>query len=194
MGDLALLEQRAFSYLSEMSEDLGVRTSGADLEHVAVQFLVGRLEELGYSPEVQEFSWDSPTASLDLASVEPGSLDANILTGAAGGQVTAPLALVGLAKPEEIPAEGLEGKIALIERGEITFGSKVAVVHDAGAVAAIIYNNEQSNFRGTLGGRSQIPAFPRPRSTGARSRSFWTGASHWRSPLASSRMTRSQEN
>ena len=157
-GDLALLEERAFSYLSEMSEDLGVRTSGTDLEHAAAQFLVGRLEELGYSPEVQEFSWDSPTASLDLASLEPGSLDANTLTGTAGGQATAPLVLVGLAKPEDIPAEGLDGKIALIERGEITFGSKVARVHDAGAVAAIIYNNEQGNFRGTLGGRSRIPA------------------------------------
>ena len=157
-GDLALLEERAFSYLSEMSEDLGVRTSGTDLEHAAAQFLVGRLEELGYSPEVQGFSWDSPTASLDLASLEPGSLGANTLTGTAGGQATAPLVLVGLAKPEDIPAEGLDGKIALIERGEITFGSKVARAHDAGAVAAIIYNNEQGNFRGTLGGRSRIPA------------------------------------
>ena len=89
---------------------MGVRTSGADLGHAAAQFLVGRLEGLGYSPEVQEFSWDSPTASLDLtsldlaslglASLEPGSLDANILTGTVGGQATAPLALVGLAKPE----------------------------------------------------------------------------------------------
>ena len=107
-GDLALLEERASSYLIEMSQDVGVRTSGADLGHAAAQFLVGRLEGLGYSPEVQEFSWDSPTASLDLtsldlASLEPGSLDANILTGTVGGQATAPLALVGLAKPRRFP-------------------------------------------------------------------------------------------
>ncbi len=31
-------------------------------------------------------------------------------------------------------------------------------MHDAGAVAAIIYNNARGNFRGTLGGSSQIPA------------------------------------
>ena len=171
-GDLALLEERAFSYLSEMSEDLGVRTSGTDLEHAAAQFLVGRLEELGYSPEVQEFSWDSPTASLDLARLEPGSLDANTLTGTAGGQATAPLVLVGLAKPEDIPAQGLDGKIALIERGEITFGSKVARVHDAGAVAAIIYNNERGNFRGTLGGRSRIPAISLSQIDGRKLKEF----------------------
>ena len=171
-GDLDLLEERAFSYLSEMSEDLGVRTSGTDLEHAAAQFLVGRLEELGYSPEVQEFAWDSPMASLDLASLEPGSLDANTLTGTAGGQATAPLVLVGLAKPEDIPAEGLDGKIVLIERGEITFGSKVARVHDAGAVAAIIYNNERGNFRGTLGGRSRIPAISLSQIDGRKLKEF----------------------
>ena len=171
-GDLALLEERASSYLIGMSEDMGVRTSGTDLEHAAAQFLVGRLDELGYSPEVQEFSWDSPTARLDLTSLEPGSLDANILTGTAGGQATAPLVLVGLAKPEEIPAEGLEGKIALIERGEITFGSKVARVHDAGAVAAIIYNNERGNFRGTLGGSSRIPAISLSQIDGRKIKEF----------------------
>ena len=96
-GDLALLEERAFGYLSELSVDVGVRTSGTDLEHAADQFLVGRLEEFGYRPEVQEFSWDSPTASLDVAGPDPGSLDANILTGTAGGQATAPLVVVGLA-------------------------------------------------------------------------------------------------
>ncbi len=155
--DLPRLREQTFSYLIEMAEDVGVRTSGTDLEHAAAQFLVGRLAELGYSPEVQEFSWDSPTASLEIVGHNLGILDANILTGTAGGQATAALVSVGLGKPEDIPAEGLEGKIALIERGEITFGSKVARVHDAGAVAAIIYNNERGGFRGTLGGRSQIP-------------------------------------
>ncbi len=156
--DLPLLEERAFSYLSELAEDVGVRTSGTDLEHAAAQYLVGRLEELGYSPEVQEFSWGSPTGALELADPDTAAPDVNILTGTADGHATGPLALVGLARPEDIPAEGLEGKIALIERGEIRFGDKVARVHDAGAVAAIIYNNLEGNFRGSLGGRGRIPA------------------------------------
>ena len=165
-GDLALLENLAFSYLSELAQDVGVRTSGTDLERAAAEFLVARLEGLGYSPEVQEFSWDSPTATFHVAGPEPGGLDANILTGASSGDAMGPLAFVGLAMPEDIPAEGLDGKIALIERGEITFGSKVARVHDAGAVAAIIYNNEVGNFRGTLGGRGQIPAISLSRADG----------------------------
>ena len=79
------------------------------------------------------------------------------MRGASTGEATAALTFVGLAKPGDLPDEGLEGRIALIERGEITFGSKVAEVHNAGAVGAIIFNNEQGNFRGTLGGRAQIP-------------------------------------
>ena len=60
----------------------------------------------------------------------------------------------------------MDGRIALIERGEITFGSKVSRVHNAGATAAIIYNNEQGNFRGTLGGRGRIPAISLSRADG----------------------------
>ena len=165
-GDLPRLQERAVAYLSELTEDVGVRTSGTDLERAAADFLAARLEDLGYSPQVQQFSWDSPVAILQVGGTDPGSLDANILTGTADGEVTGMLVAVGLAKPEDVPADGLEGAIALIERGEITFSSKVARVNDAGAVATIIYNNEQGNFRGTLRGRSQIPAISLSRADG----------------------------
>ncbi|HBJ32396.1 MAG TPA: hypothetical protein DDY93_13630, partial [Dehalococcoidia bacterium] len=45
------------------------------------------------------------------------------------------------------PAEGLAGKVALIERGTILFEEKVNRVTDAGAVAAIIFNNGAGIFR-----------------------------------------------
>ena len=157
-GNLALLEERAFSYLSELAVDVGVRTSGTDLELEAAEFLVRRFDDLGYSPEVQDFSWDSPTASISITVPDQGRLDANILSGTASGQAAGPLVFVGLAGPADMPTEGLEGKIALIERGEITFGSKVTQVREAGAAGAVIFNNRGGPFRGTLGGRSQIPA------------------------------------
>lgn len=42
------------------------------------------------------------------------------------------------------------GKIALIERGDTPFTAKAANAEAAGAIAAIIYNNEPGNFAGTL--------------------------------------------
>lgn len=167
-GDLALLEQRAYSYLSELAVDVGVRTSGTELELEAADFLVGRLEDLGYSPEIQDFSWDSPAAGFSILGPEAEILEANVFNGTPGGEAAAELVFVGLAKPGDLPAEGLEGKIALIERGEITFGSKVAEVHNAGAVAAVIFNNVSGPLLGTLGGRGDIPAISLSQDDGRR--------------------------
>ena len=80
------------------------------------------------------------------------------LTGSAPGTVSGAVEFVGLAREEDIPATGLDGKIALIERGEITFGTKVERVSDAGAAAAIVFNNQPGGFQGRLGRRAGIPA------------------------------------
>jgi aminopeptidase YwaD len=65
---------------------------------------------------------------------------------------------VGLAYSDDIPDEGLGGKIALIQRGTIPFEEKVTRVADAGAIAAIIYNGTDGMFRGALATLSTIPA------------------------------------
>ena len=63
----------------------------------------------------------------------------------------------------------------MIQRGEITFGSKVAQAYRAGASAAIIFNNGAGNFQGTLGGRGQIPAVSISRSDGNRLKELLAG-------------------
>ena len=176
-ADRQALEDLAFGYLTELAVDVGVRESGTDLERAAAEFLTAKFEELGYGPEVQEFSWDSPSASVSIGTPAVEELEANTLSGTANGASAAPLAFVGLGKPEDMPAEGLAGKIALIERGEVTFGSKVAQAHRAGAAAAIIFNNGAGNFQGTLGGRSQIPAVSISRADGNRLKELLAGGS-----------------
>ncbi len=64
------------------------------------------------------------------------------------------------------------GKIALIQRGDITFADKVTNAMDGGAVGAIIYNNVDGDFIGTLGaattsdGRAWIPAVSVSKASG----------------------------
>jgi subtilisin family serine protease len=76
--------------------------------------------------------------------------------------ITASLVNCGLASTNT--GCSVSGKIALIQRGDITFGQKVTNVMDQGAIAAIIYNNVSGDFAGTLGsetttdGRTWIPA------------------------------------
>jgi aminopeptidase Y len=50
----------------------------------------------------------------------------------------------------DYPSE-VEGAIALVKRGACSFGDKSANAGRAGAIAAIIYNNEKGDVHGTLG-------------------------------------------
>jgi subtilisin family serine protease len=55
----------------------------------------------------------------------------------------------GLGNPADFPAS-VNGNIALILRGTLTFSEKVTNAMAAGAHAAIVYNNASGNFFGTL--------------------------------------------
>lgn len=66
----------------------------------------------------------------------------------------------------DFPA-AVNGNIALIERGIITFAQKVTNAQNAGALAAIIYNNIDGPFLGTLGeNRNWIPTLSMSRENG----------------------------
>ncbi len=62
-------------------------------------------------------------------------------------------------KPKDFPKQ-VKGRIALIQRGEITFLEKALNAEKAGALAAVIYNNREGNFFGTLGEEAKMPTIP----------------------------------
>lgn len=57
----------------------------------------------------------------------------------------------GLGTTGDFEDKDLTGKVALIQRGGISFTEKSVNAQAAGAVAALVYNNEPRNFGGTLG-------------------------------------------
>ena len=71
------------------------------------------------------------------------------------------------------PCAGASGKIALVQRGSISFAEKVENAMAGGAAGAIIYNNAAGDFVGTLGsektstGAAWIPAVSVSDATGA---------------------------
>lgn len=68
--------------------------------------------------------------------------------------------------PADFPA-AVYGNIALIERGDTTFAEKVTLAQNAGAAAAVIYNNAPGDFLGTLGEAGNwIPAVAISRENG----------------------------
>ena len=62
-------------------------------------------------------------------------------------------------KAVDIPKQ-VQGRIALIQRGENTFREKALLAQQAGAIACVIYNNRDGSFFGSLGEHEDMPAIP----------------------------------
>ncbi|HWI66570.1 MAG TPA: S8 family serine peptidase [Symbiobacteriaceae bacterium] len=102
-------------------------------------------------------------AELNKAGADPQQLEMRLME----GSVALPTPAIDLeyvpcglgAKPKDFP-KGVKGKIALVQRGEITFRDKAANAQKAGAVAVVIYNNRDGNFFGSMGEEADRPNIP----------------------------------
>ena len=155
------LSDDAWDFLVEMTENYSPRESATVEEADAAFFILERFQQIGYIAGVQFFDFqlvDDDVAALTVVMDEPPELPGTPLSRSGEGVVTAPLVDVGLALPQDIPEEGLAGKVAFIHRGEVTFEEKVVRVQEAGAVGAVISNNLPGAFRGSMITGSVIPA------------------------------------
>ena len=150
----------ALKQLAILSQTLGPRQSATAEEKEAADYLASQFAEQGFSVQVQPFnvrSFSPDDSGLFLIQGDAGRVAVQPISGTSSGDVAGQLFPVGLARTEDIPDSGLSGKIALAERGLIPFREKADNIAAAGALGAVIYNNETGNFRGNLGGSSEIP-------------------------------------
>ena len=157
----SVLADEVFETLQELTEEYSPRESATDEELEAAQHLQGRLSELGYETSIQEFGVTLPNAMVELVlptGDAPESPRSVPIMPSVHGIATGLLTYVERAFEDDIPSEGLDGKIALIERGDITFEEKVKRVADAGAVGAIVFNNQEGLFFGRFANQPSIPA------------------------------------
>ena len=160
------LGAQAWDFLSDFTRDFSPRESGTGQEKAASDFLAARFESLGYDVSLQPFKVD--VASAEVLIGPEGQVFRSIpLTRSGQGSVTGFLVDAGRAMEEDnISADKLRGKIALIERGVITFEEKVRRVTEAGAAAAAIYNDRPRVFGGTLSTEASIPVVALSRDSG----------------------------
>ncbi len=171
LNNLAEAADQTFAALETLLRELGPRESATGEELSAAQYLVARYEELGYLVELQPFTIErvsTENSGVAIESPVAEEFDSIPLSLTGIGSASGPLAPVGLARTEDLTAVHLTGKIALVRRGTIPFQDKVAHVFDAGAVGAVIYNNQSGNFRGTLSLRADIPVLAISRADGER--------------------------
>jgi subtilisin family serine protease len=117
------------------------------------------------APGVNILSTKPVTASLQVSSTAYAANPMSF-SGATAG-ISGTLVDCGLGNPGEFPA-AVNGNIALIARGTLTFVAKVTNAMAVGARAAVIYNNVSGGFFGTLQTPSNwIPAVSISQASGA---------------------------
>ena len=158
------LSDETFGILEELTAGYSPRESVTDEESKAARHLQARLDALGYKTSLQQFdSVRLPQSSVELSAAEgeaPKPMKSLHVRYSVAGTATGAISDAGKAFADDLPADGLEGRIALIERGEISFEEKVTRVANAGAVGAIIYNHSPGIYYGTLSDPTEtsIPA------------------------------------
>lgn len=143
------------------------REAGTEGELKAVKYIEGQFQKLGYLTEIQPFPIYDYNTKHVFVSVGDAKVSEkpHAFSGSASGKVTATLVNVGKASPEEIG--DVKGKIALIERGDLSFVEKVKNVLDKGAVGVIMYNSAaEGNSFGQVGEGQTIPAVAITREEG----------------------------
>ena len=106
----------------------------------------------------------APTLQAKVTAPQQIALDPFFLTNSpkVDGKHTLPLVYAGSGRPEDFVGKPVRGRIALVQRTTgMTFNSQVVNAANAGAAAAIIYNNRPGLLLGFGGnpGTVPIPAF-----------------------------------
>lgn len=131
------------------------RVAGTAEEQNAIQYVKEQFESYGYKTELQEFQfygYTSPTTvELNVEGYE-GDLEPKSFTYGMNGNVTGELVYAGLGQASDLEGLDLTGKIALVQRGNISFAEKVLNAAAKGAEGVIIFNNADGVINGTLGG------------------------------------------
>ena len=167
-SEVSRFADETWAFLERLTEEMSPRESATDEELAAAEYLTKELEALGYEVETQPFEFERMAPERSLLLPDGETLVGIPLRMSGRGTVSGPLVHVGLAKEEDIPADGLAGQVALIRRGEILFEEKVSRVAGAGASAAVIYNNVPRLFAGVMENQADIPAISLSQEDGER--------------------------
>lgn len=161
--------QTAFTHVQALADDIGPRVAGTDAERQAAEYIAEQFRSYGYNVDLPQFTFElfeDLGSELEVVAPRSQQLTPSALRLSRAGSAEASIVHVGLGRPEDYPPDGMRGRIALILRGEITFSEKVANAANAGASAAIVYNNSPQPFAGSLSSQSRIPAVAIPGAEG----------------------------
>ena len=167
LGDPQFDPDRASAIVETLAGEIGIRLAGSDGEAEAAEYIRDALASYGYDTTIQEFEFETALQYDSSLQVESParSFGASAMGGSPSGGADAEIVLAGIGRPDEFPTD-TTGKIVLMERGILFFSEKVQNAADAGAVAAVIYNNDPGPFLGRLDEEVSIPVVSIPQQDG----------------------------
>lgn len=127
-------------HVQYLSQEIGPRVAGTEEEKEAADYIRKELKRYGYSVETESFSIpDRLEGELEIGDKE---YQIRIAANSAitDDELEAEVVRAGLGRKNDFPSN-VKGKIALIQRGEITYWDKVANAVEKGAAAVIFYDN-----------------------------------------------------
>ena len=144
----------------KIADRYGSRAAGTQGYVASARYVEYKLREAGYNPTRQWFDFEAyHVDTAEASEVTPTARDLEALVmeysestpeGGVTADVVAPDGLACDAGTWD--GVDVEGKIALVSRGECAFAVKAQTAGEAGAAAVIIYNNTDGALNGTLGG------------------------------------------
>lgn len=164
----APLETRAQDTVQKLVQ-IGPRVAGTPQTQQASQYLIEEYRKAGYQTEIQTFTYPKFRDLGSTIRVNGQSIAGQALNNSIAGQLTArAIAVPNVGRPGDFAAIDVKGAIAVVRRGEIPFAQKAQNAANAGAVAIIVVNSDDTPLRGTLSRPATIPAIGVSRRDGAR--------------------------
>ncbi|GBD11745.1 Aminopeptidase YwaD [bacterium HR23] len=126
-------------------------------EAKGAQFLEDAFTRMGYQVSRQPFPITLVQSHVALLAPQEATVEGAHLLRSGEGEAEGEVVFIGLARPEDIPSGGIAGKIALADRGTVTFQEKARVAAEAGARALLVANNQPGLFQGAMQSTAPLP-------------------------------------
>lgn len=159
------LTDRVYELTIMLAEELSPRQSATEEELEAAMYLLAEMEELGYEVAIQDFEVTEANAAGSIEVLDSGdgggpSVKFSRSDGAKArifylpfepvmtGRVKGELVYAGIGDDADYEGVDVEGKIALVSRGTLTFEEKETNAAERGAVGVVVFNNEPRFYFG----------------------------------------------
>ncbi len=142
--------ERTIDHLEMLTETIGTRVSGTEGEEQAIDYIAGHFESLGYDVEVMPFEFATGGFTDDTLTAGSTDIASRRFNGSGTSEISAQGVFVGLADAAGLAGKTLTGKIAIADRGTLTFTDKYTAVKAAGAIGMIVINTDDGLFAGRI--------------------------------------------